>query len=929
MGALEVTRVSDEEHMVGSPKMRVDCIWIVLAASLLVSAGLLGIGIAIGVSLYPRPVQSVLPSGKYVAAAIQLERADVPATTPLDMELQINMEAYRTQVAAAMAANPNVELVLLPEGANGWFPNTRVNRSNIHAFGDRIPAVSNGVPLLVPCTSPSYANASQLKQLSCLAYRYSIVLVADLIEVRSCEEPFEVGDPPCPSDHQLLFNTAVAIGQDGAVLAKYNKRHIAGTLGILDEPTPSRLPRFFDATFRNARSVRFGLMICQDLAFTDVVYEYLALNITNILFSTHFSNLAPIFLMGLHFEGFSRVHHINFLVANGASAGSRGGGIFSQGQALSYFWDTLPPATAPTHGITTATVPLLPRPSWVQRDATLAMPPTAAIPQSGAAQCTYIDAFSSLKTACVMFQPDRSNPVTVAQALELASGLRCELVASIRSDAADEPLDKWALLVATIPLPPETECDGLHFSICMATRCPNFPDCRNAPLSSSTTWLDFRLTTHGMPPYKSSFLPAVVGVGGYPAAWTAGGWSVASSALGDASRMSSGDTWQAQPLTKLVWSAVSPYKNICWDSLSVPSPPPSPYPIPYTDAYFKTALMAGGPPCDTSSVEGYPAALEALFSPTVGPAKAAAIAADSEVAGILASFRTRIETGYSSTKPAVSFEVTLGAQTLAFAHGGQISPSGGRPNDQTVYTLGSVTKIFTSLTTFQQQVSPPGTGGGATHSRSSECTQHAGVHASARSHAPFLPTHYLGMVCERVACFPNTFLLSPQLGRSVALSRFPIQSPPSSRCQGGRSRWSSPIPSPPTPSHSVRWHHRPAGCTRVLLPHVSPTARRMVRRAGARSVCRHSGSQRGPNAQRRLHRSRVTPLMPRPHRPRRSHRTSRLSRLPDRSLAPQISSVTLSRPRSYSRRAHAPSTPTQPSLSLAMQPHAPPTRAAL
>lgn len=748
MVTLDVTRVSDREHMIRPPKMRVNRIWIVLAASLLVSAGLLGIGIAIGVSIYSRPVQSALPSGTYVAAAIQLERADVPATTPLDVELQINMAAYRTQVAAAMAANPNVELVLLPEGANGWFPNERVNRSNIHAFGDRIPAVLNGVPRLVPCTSPSYANASQLKQLSCLAYRYSIVLVADLIEVRSCEEPFEVGDPPCASDNQLLFNTAVAIGQNGAVLAKYNKRHIAGTLGVLDEPTPSRLPRFFDASFRNARSVRFGLMICEDLAFTDVVYEYLALNITNILFSTHFSNLAPIFLMGLHFEGFSRVHHINFLVANGASAGSRGGGIFSQGQALSYFWDTLPPATAPTHGITTATVPLLPLPPWVQRDATLDTPPAAATPQPGVAQCTYIDAFSSLKTACVMFQPDRSNPVTVAQTLELASGLRCELVASIRSDAADGPLDKWALLVATIPLPPATECDGLQFSVCMAMRCPNFPDCRDAPLFSNTTWLDFRLTTYGMPPYKSSFLPAVVGVGGYPAAWTAGGWSVASSALGDASRMSSGDTWRAQPLTKLVWSSVSPYKNICWDSLSVPPPP---LPLPYTDAYFKTALMAGGPPCDTASVDGYPAALEALFSPTDGPAQAATIAADSEVAGILASFRARIESVYPSNGPAVSFEVTLGTATLAFAHGGQISPSGGRPDNQTVYTLGSVTKIFTSLTTFQQQV----WGGPSTALRlysytacrsTRECTCTTSL-SPAPALACGLPTHLLGTMC--------------------------------------------------------------------------------------------------------------------------------------------------------------------------------------
>ena len=486
---------------------------VIAYASLTVAIGVvLAAGVLIGRGTTQLPGSATQPrgvSGTYVAAAIQLERADVPATTPLHLELHINLLAYQTQVLAAMTANPNVELVLLPEGANGWFPNPRVNRSNVHVFGDRIPAVLNGIPRFVPCSSPSYANTSQLKLLSCLARSFSIVLVADLIEVRSCTAPFEVGDPPCPPDGQLLFNTAVALGQDGAVLAKYNKRHIAGTLGVLDEPTPSRLPRYFDATFRNASRVRFGLMICQDLAFTDVVYEYLALNITNILFSTHFANLYPIFLMGLHFEGFSLVHHINFIAANGASQQSRGGGIFSQGQALAYFWDTLPAATAPTHGITTATVPLLSSHPWVEKDEMLDTPPTSASSASqlsSSTQCSFIDAFPQLSSACVMFEPDRtSTPATQQFVLEcaalsfkpaprapsqpfadaldgdlrplptdarsnavlVASGLRCELTARIREDAVNTSPDKWALLVASIPLPPATECDGIQFTICM------------------------------------------------------------------------------------------------------------------------------------------------------------------------------------------------------------------------------------------------------------------------------------------------------------------------------------------------------------------------------------------------------------------------------------------------------------------------------
>ena len=82
----------------------------------------------------------------------------------------------------------------------------------------------------------------------------------------------------------------------------------------------------------------------QDIAFSDVIEEYKAMGITDVIFSTHFTNGVPMWRMGLGFQvhqrcgiirhvfidsrpilysgvqGYSRLHQINFLVSNGALA---------------------------------------------------------------------------------------------------------------------------------------------------------------------------------------------------------------------------------------------------------------------------------------------------------------------------------------------------------------------------------------------------------------------------------------------------------------------------------------------------------------------------------------------------------------------------------------------------------------------------------
>ena len=59
--------------------------------------------------------------------------------------------------------------------------------------------------------------------------------------------------------------------------------------------------------------MRFGMLICQDITFVDVMAEYEALGIRDVIFSTHFANLRPVFKMGLHFQGFSMDRGINLI----------------------------------------------------------------------------------------------------------------------------------------------------------------------------------------------------------------------------------------------------------------------------------------------------------------------------------------------------------------------------------------------------------------------------------------------------------------------------------------------------------------------------------------------------------------------------------------------------------------------------------------
>ena len=64
----------------------------------------------------------------------------------------------------------------------------------------------------------------------------------------------------------MRFNTQVALGEDGRILAKYHKTHrylSSGCVGDGHQQPGGQDPRYFDTSF----GVRFGMMLCYDLCF--------------------------------------------------------------------------------------------------------------------------------------------------------------------------------------------------------------------------------------------------------------------------------------------------------------------------------------------------------------------------------------------------------------------------------------------------------------------------------------------------------------------------------------------------------------------------------------------------------------------------------------------------------------------------------------
>ena len=299
-------------------------------------------------------------------------------------EKQIATRTKMSNVArfAAMvgtAAGKGADIIVFSEGVLGIAGYHYADKSGTkHSDGggvasgglaERIPDPRLSKAKIVPCDDAAAAAATPaLHAFSCAAQLHKITVVLDMGDVQPCSAyPFSksVVCSECPPEGVFRFNTQVAIGSGGELLAKYHKMHPynpsakAHCIGDGHQEPGLHDPRWFDTSF----GVRFAMHLCYDIAFYTPAAQMAmddSLNISNVVFSTHWENEEgpPISLGPAYFESYSRGHGLNLLAADaGIGFMHSGSGIFSHGDALAYDWK---PGAANNEVLLIASVPKRP-----------------------------------------------------------------------------------------------------------------------------------------------------------------------------------------------------------------------------------------------------------------------------------------------------------------------------------------------------------------------------------------------------------------------------------------------------------------------------------------------------------------------------------------------------------------------------------------
>lgn len=179
----------------------------------------------------------------FVAGVLEHEPYQNTSSSPQEI-LSQNLDAYAAAVVAGAAAG--MELLVLPEF--GLFGSAGLSsRAAAVPFSEVVPSVAAmAESSLVPCGNASFAPYPIMQTLSCLAQRYGVVIVANMIDA-----PDSTGD---------LYNTALVLAADGSLVTKYWKSHPWYTHIFTKPPAP-------DIVSFASLGTRFGLFICFDIAF--------------------------------------------------------------------------------------------------------------------------------------------------------------------------------------------------------------------------------------------------------------------------------------------------------------------------------------------------------------------------------------------------------------------------------------------------------------------------------------------------------------------------------------------------------------------------------------------------------------------------------------------------------------------------------------
>ncbi|KAH9516028.1 Vascular non-inflammatory molecule 2 [Dermatophagoides farinae] len=168
------------------------------------------------------------------------------------------------------------------------------------------------------------SSVSVLKRLSCLAMKYEIFLVAQLLDKQPCTRNITT---EC-RDNYYIYNTAVLFDRVGQLVAKYHKMQPYGEM-FLDPAQHDELI-YIDTSLG-----RFGFQICFDIIYKKpghiLATEY---DVDTIIFPTHWMDEAP-FLSASQFQmAWAFGNNVSLLASNihhPFQAGSLGSGIYNGG----------------------------------------------------------------------------------------------------------------------------------------------------------------------------------------------------------------------------------------------------------------------------------------------------------------------------------------------------------------------------------------------------------------------------------------------------------------------------------------------------------------------------------------------------------------------------------------------------------------------
>lgn len=230
----------------------------------------------------------------------------IPAATKSEANhvMNMNLNIYEEQVKEASIKGSKI--IVFPEyGITGFF--LSATRDNIRPFLEVVPNATK--PLVNPCMQGEYKERLVQRRLSCLSKEYSIIIVAGMASMQPCNK----SDPHCPKDGRYQFNTAVAYGPDGNLLAIYHKSNLY-----------SGETHFFDSGVKSDNNVAtfhtefgtFGLFICFDILFEFPATHFGKFKVDTAVFPTAWMNELPLLSAVEYQQAWALGMNMNLLASN-------------------------------------------------------------------------------------------------------------------------------------------------------------------------------------------------------------------------------------------------------------------------------------------------------------------------------------------------------------------------------------------------------------------------------------------------------------------------------------------------------------------------------------------------------------------------------------------------------------------------------------